>query len=1349
MCLSLAIDIFNTRRPLLSQSLSDPVSVAIMLQREGVITGQVLASVESASPSVASQREVLLDAIIVAIHGKYSILQTFASVLCKFTGNVKLGTVIQRDYDKAFNNKNQVISDDEAQESSDSDSKKLTPTNVAPLYIPQYKSQDFDVLSAKFAKMFSSIRKVISKCPPPLEDLKTFIEDFNSDLEAELSAIKNLQGVMRLIRKNCSLINIVILEAVVEHFEIDDAQKYIDDYKREIDESCRNLSVDLCLNEPFDVVRASPPLKCETATYVLGWEATEHKLKDVTDIVSKSSGKFVKLVDIKSTHSITITCSFPHSLTGALIIKLSENLELLIKNGLMMLTVGYCTIWKKQKMQEIQEPLEEEIKEQPHDTKRHKELKETAQQLTNILSEKEKTVFPASANLFWLLASVDFSQIAMSTKSQVGTKQQSQKKSDVVKLPKKKGPHYPSWLFAHFCDELVSILIKDRDLLLHLTDSVTINLLKHPVDMKKIQRNSHSIIGCKMLANAVLEYLSKAKCPDYAICDLLLILESEGNVELTSLVNEIRKQAEKHSYNIKPKTNIQVFLSVAHASPKCIQNFRTSFQLPLDPKCSLMVVSEFIPLNKVTLKGENTIGQMSQLSIDELCNVPPSSWILIEGVSGIGKSTLAYEMLKQWKDGTALQNYSYVLLLRFRNENVHQYWSPSKTVFPALANLFWLLASVGFIMSSKSSKSQVRKKQQSQKKSDVAELPTAKGPHKPHYPSWLFAHFYDELVSILIKDCDLLLHLTNSVTINLLKHPVDMEKIQRNSISIIGCKMLANAILEYLSKARRPDYAICDLLLILEGEGNVELTSLVNKIREQAEKNSYNIQPKCNVQIFLSLVHVSQSSKCIENFRSSFQLPLDPKCSLMVALEFIPLDKVSLKGVSPIGQTSPLSINELCDVPPSSWILIEGISGIGKSTLAYEMLKQWKDGTALQKYSYVLLLRLRNENVHQYWSSSPNVSPNLERIVLSLNPIGNEGLAIFLSLPPSVLGTITEFFLRAASLKSNDCFKDCVTKFEHFHALKTFLFHDNEFKEGEQQQLIDVLCHGKLKNLKKVSFSSLSPRECSTLLSKSHLTQLELYELSHESVKELFTSLKTKCSKLISIELYQSPITKAIVERSLQDSLPDCILKELKLINCEIDSKTANLIINAATHSPTLQVIDLSDNIIDNEGGHYIASKLEELLVSRPRPSPRLQLAGETRELHNSAENILQLFLQHNFFTKKSIEEFTDKLTQLPYSFTIHLSLQWKDYVETKLSLSPQVEKLLVIDVQNDNLALKRKQQHHSTQPSIASLTCNDIPARHDERPDLVPSATDDTDEDDTESGWNKVKKKRRGRRHK
>ena len=91
---ALAVSLYNSYCLLLSQSLSDPVSVAIMLQREGVITGQVLASVESARPSVPNQREVLLAAIREAIQSKLSLLHT----LCKFTGNVKLGKSLLRKY---------------------------------------------------------------------------------------------------------------------------------------------------------------------------------------------------------------------------------------------------------------------------------------------------------------------------------------------------------------------------------------------------------------------------------------------------------------------------------------------------------------------------------------------------------------------------------------------------------------------------------------------------------------------------------------------------------------------------------------------------------------------------------------------------------------------------------------------------------------------------------------------------------------------------------------------------------------------------------------------------------------------------------------------------------------------------------------------------------------------------------------------------------------------------------------------------------------------------------------------------------------------------------------------------
>uniref|UniRef100_A0A1X7SYZ3 Death domain-containing protein n=1 Tax=Amphimedon queenslandica TaxID=400682 RepID=A0A1X7SYZ3_AMPQE len=369
------IDIFNTHHPLLSQSLSDPVNVAIMLQREGVITGQVLASVESASPSVPNQREVLLAAIIVAIENKYSLLQTFASVLCKFTGNVRLGTVVQRDYDAYFSTEEFVTIEME----EDSSTGTVTPS---PLYTPtaptveipvrKSKSREFSSIRASLARMIFKVSKAITQKSPPLIDLKSLICLFNSDLKGKLAECNDISSVVHVIEGECTLTDIELLETVVEEFEVTEAERYIEQYKTTLEKSCHSLSIDLCLKEKFDAVNTSPSLKCESATFVFDWRPNEKKLKDIIDILSKTSGKLVKIKYIKEGSSIIVTCSFPHSLTGALIIKLNENLESLIKNGLMKLTVGYCTIWKKQKIQEIQEPLQEEveeIKEQPHDTK--------------------------------------------------------------------------------------------------------------------------------------------------------------------------------------------------------------------------------------------------------------------------------------------------------------------------------------------------------------------------------------------------------------------------------------------------------------------------------------------------------------------------------------------------------------------------------------------------------------------------------------------------------------------------------------------------------------------------------------------------------------------------------------------------------------------------------------------------------------------------------------------------------------------------------------------------------------------------------------------------------------------
>ena len=209
-------------------------------------------------------------------------------------------------------------------------------------------SCDFNTLYGKFATMFSHVWEVIRENALPLENLKSFLELFRT-LEADLAEINTLQGVMHLIRKNCSLVDISILEAVVEHFEISEAQKYIDDYKIVIDDSCRKFSIALCLNEPFDVVKTRPLLKCEAATFVFDWEPDdEHKLKDVKDILSKTAGKQVKIRFIKKGNSIIVTCSFPYFLTGSLIKKVTENLNVLKEKRLIKLTIGYYTVWNKQ-----------------------------------------------------------------------------------------------------------------------------------------------------------------------------------------------------------------------------------------------------------------------------------------------------------------------------------------------------------------------------------------------------------------------------------------------------------------------------------------------------------------------------------------------------------------------------------------------------------------------------------------------------------------------------------------------------------------------------------------------------------------------------------------------------------------------------------------------------------------------------------------------------------------------------------------------------------------------------------------------------------------------------------------
>ena len=221
---------------------------------------------------------------------------------------------------------------------------------LVEIAVPESMSDEFASIQTSFGRMLYNVRKIIKKEPPPLDDIKEFLCCYKSSLKSHLSSCSDISEVLQVIEKECSLINIRLLQSAVEEFRFKEAEKFINEYKDILKKFCHSVSLTLCLNEKF-ASGGTPLLQCEMATYVFDWEPDEHTLKDIRRIISKSSGKLVQIKFIKRGNSIIVTCSFPYSLTGSLVIKVMENLDILIKNGLMKLTIGYCTVWNKQVFQ--------------------------------------------------------------------------------------------------------------------------------------------------------------------------------------------------------------------------------------------------------------------------------------------------------------------------------------------------------------------------------------------------------------------------------------------------------------------------------------------------------------------------------------------------------------------------------------------------------------------------------------------------------------------------------------------------------------------------------------------------------------------------------------------------------------------------------------------------------------------------------------------------------------------------------------------------------------------------------------------------------------------------------------
>ena len=219
---------------------------------------------------------------------------------------------------------------------------------VNNVVVPVEKSELFSAVRIAFGDMHEEVCEVILKSPPDLERMKRFVRYRG---KKRLLA-DDVEGVLHhIMREECTLIDLQFLRRFLEKFKISEAEIHATNYEEYIEKHCKKLSISLFLNEKLEAFKSLPLLTYSTIIYVFDWEPDKEcglTLEDVRVILSKASGKLVQLEHINSKFSVAVVCSFSYSQTGLVIAMNQENLDFLIRKGLKELTIGYCTIWRKE-----------------------------------------------------------------------------------------------------------------------------------------------------------------------------------------------------------------------------------------------------------------------------------------------------------------------------------------------------------------------------------------------------------------------------------------------------------------------------------------------------------------------------------------------------------------------------------------------------------------------------------------------------------------------------------------------------------------------------------------------------------------------------------------------------------------------------------------------------------------------------------------------------------------------------------------------------------------------------------------------------------------------------------------
>ena len=150
---------------------------------------------------------------------------------------------------------------------------------------PGYEAE-FDRMSNLLGTLIHNIVPLIEAAMPSVDDLKNYVSRCRYHLENQLDEAETFDAVIRVIEKECSIVNVSVLEAIVNKYSIQDAGDMILAYQTHLDEFCENKLTMICNRQLKPL--SSSLLTCETIKFVLKWNPSEHSLSNIRALLRKT-----------------------------------------------------------------------------------------------------------------------------------------------------------------------------------------------------------------------------------------------------------------------------------------------------------------------------------------------------------------------------------------------------------------------------------------------------------------------------------------------------------------------------------------------------------------------------------------------------------------------------------------------------------------------------------------------------------------------------------------------------------------------------------------------------------------------------------------------------------------------------------------------------------------------------------------------------------------------------------------------------------------------------------------------------------------------------------------------------